>query len=270
MIKALFLDLDGTLLTSAGRISPVTLRALERCRSLGIRVFTATARPPRLQRMLGLTPSEAAVIADGGVFYNGGCILCDGRREYTPIDPSVVQLCLDALNARPDVNYALQLPSELHACRHPLPEESLQLWGITRDDLLPVEAASAHPVIKFVVFSPAGALPGLHDELLRVAGHGAGVYLTGRPGGFRAVEVVSRLANKKLAAEQVLAWCGIDSDEAAVFGDDANDAEMLAGFRHSVAMGNASAEIRSLAAHTTLSNDDDGIAYALSRLLGVI
>lgn len=271
-IRALFFDLDGTLLTSGGRISPGTLAALDVCHLRGIRVFVATARPPLLQRMLSLTPAEERAIADGGVFYNGGCIRCEGRREYIVIDPGGVQQCLEVLDGRPEVNVAIQLRGELHAFRHLLPEAQLNLWGVDTSSLVPfgAEAADLHGAVKMVVFSPVEALPGLRRELGEALEGAASVYLTGRPGGFQAVEIVAKEANKKLAADRILGWCGISPDEVAVFGDDTNDVEMLAGYRHSVAMANAGPEVQAAARYVTLGNDEDGIPYALAQFLAVL
>jgi hydroxymethylpyrimidine pyrophosphatase-like HAD family hydrolase len=234
MIRALFFDLDGTLLTSGRRISPGTLAALDECHRRGIRVFVATARPPLLQGMLGLTPAEARAIADGGVFYNGGCILCEGRREYTVIDAGAVQQCLEALDRYPQVNVAIQMRAELHAFRFPLPETQLTLWGVESTALLPLgaEAANSQGAVKMVVFSPVEVLPELRRELGEALAGGAGVYLTGRPGGFQALEIIAKEANKRLAADRILSWCGIGADEVAVFGDDTNDIDSrLAGDR---------------------------------------
>jgi hydroxymethylpyrimidine pyrophosphatase-like HAD family hydrolase len=55
-----------------------------------------------------------------------------------------------------------------------------------------------------------------------------------------------------------------------VFGDDIPDVGMLRTFSHSVAMGNSSNEVKSVAKYVTLSNDEDGIAYALERYFGII
>lgn len=55
MIRALFLDLDGTLLTSGKAISAENRTALAQCRANGIQVFPATARSPMLDRMPGWT-----------------------------------------------------------------------------------------------------------------------------------------------------------------------------------------------------------------------
>lgn len=51
MIKAIFFDLDGTLLNSKKKISDKTKSALKKCRENGISLFIATARPPILNKM---------------------------------------------------------------------------------------------------------------------------------------------------------------------------------------------------------------------------
>ena len=51
------------------------------------------------------------------------------------------------------------------------------------------------------------------------------------------------------------------------FGDGMNDLTMLEYAGIGVAMGNAKEELKEIAQYTTLSNDQDGIAYALERFL---
>jgi len=45
---------------------------------------------------------------------------------------------------------------------------------------------------------------------------------------------------------------------------------MLKTFAHSVAMGNSSDSVKESAKYVTLSNDEDGIAYALERCFGIV
>jgi hydroxymethylpyrimidine pyrophosphatase-like HAD family hydrolase len=52
-------------------------------------------------------------------------------------------------------------------------------------------------------------------------------------------------------------------------GDDYNDIEILQGFMHSYAMANAVNEATKAANHVTLSNDDDGVYHALSKLFNI-
>lgn len=55
MIRALFFDLDGTLLTSRKTLADSTRAALRQCQKQGIRIFLVTARAPLLDKMLGWT-----------------------------------------------------------------------------------------------------------------------------------------------------------------------------------------------------------------------
>ena len=66
MIKALFFDLDGTLLTSEKTLARSTREALRACRKKGISLFIATARAPLLETMLGWTEIELNLF-DGGI-----------------------------------------------------------------------------------------------------------------------------------------------------------------------------------------------------------
>lgn len=81
MIKALFLDLDGTLLNSERIISRQTRLTLEKCKESGIKLFIATARPPLLDRML-LWDENTLSLFDGGAYYNGGCIEIEEQKDY--------------------------------------------------------------------------------------------------------------------------------------------------------------------------------------------
>lgn len=67
MIKAVFFDLDGTLLNSKKQISEETVLALKKCREKDVKLFVATARPPILDRMLNWTEKEFGLF-DGGIF----------------------------------------------------------------------------------------------------------------------------------------------------------------------------------------------------------
>ena len=56
MIRAIFFDLDGTLLDSDKRIPASAYEALEKCRERGIALFVATARPPILEESIVMGP----------------------------------------------------------------------------------------------------------------------------------------------------------------------------------------------------------------------
>lgn len=73
--------------------------------------------------------------------------------------------------------------------------------------------------------------------------------------------------DKAQALEGALGKLGIDASEVVAFGDGQNDASMLAWAGTGVAMENAVDETKAAANTVTASNNDDGIAEALEKLL---
>lgn len=273
MIKALFMDLDGTLLTSHKRISPRNHAVLRRCRDAGIRLFVATGRGPRVRRQLGLTSLEAqTLLSGGGIFHNGACICHAGDRHYTTMPSQTAQQVVEIAEAHPGVNFALQMPGDRHSFRYELDSEEQGLWGIEPRDLVSLGELDEAAVVKIVVFAgpstPQAVIGDIHAELCRALDATANLYMSG--GEFRTVDVTAKQVSKRRAVERLAGWCGWRSEQVAVIGDDRNDVEMLAAFEHSVAMGNACPEAKAAATHTAPSNDDDGVYHAVTSILKLV
>ena len=267
MIKAIFFDLDGTLLDSGKKIPPSSAAALKKCREKSIKLFVATARPPLLKKMLGLTDAELALF-DGGVYYNGGCEKVDGKTEYKYIPSQVVNTCLGELGRRDGLSIALQLKDELHAFSHPLNKEFYGAWGLDERKIVPVGDARLNNVVKLLVYCDSlvdsdTTIPADLVAALRChCGTGAKLYLTDSG---RVVQIISADTDKYKSIERIRLSLGLETSEISVFGDDVNDIEMLQGYMYSVAMGNAPDEVKASALMVTGSNDDGGIAYALRK-----
>jgi hydroxymethylpyrimidine pyrophosphatase-like HAD family hydrolase len=60
---------------------------------------------------------------------------------------------------------------------------------------------------------------------------------------------------------------GLSTDEVVAFGDAEADIEMFRVAGASVAMGQASSHVKSMATTVTATNDEDGVAVAVERLL---
>lgn len=277
-IRALFFDLDGTLLTSSKTLAASTVRALEECREGGIGLFVATARPPTLERQLALPREQMALLSDGGVFYNGALVQVRGNSEYRFLPARIVRAVIDAAWTHPEVNIALQRSGERHAFRYPLPGDDYRLWGmrgLRSPDFVPFPGPGEAPedVAKIVLCGAADPIrqgvdvTDLHEELRRAVGRDAKLYLTDRG---TVLQAVAADVSKKSGMDTAARLAGLRAAEVAVFGDDINDREMLSGCPHSVAMGNADAGTRALAAHVTRGHDGDGIAHALREILRVL
>lgn len=66
----------------------------------------------------------------------------------------------------------------------------------------------------------------------------------------------------------IAAHFGVPLERTVAFGDGGNDVPMLEHAGIGVAMGNASDQVKSKADMVTTSVDDDGIANALSKVIG--
>ena len=71
----------------------------------------------------------------------------------------------------------------------------------------------------------------------------------------------------RAASSTFFGYRSIERTEIAAIGDMANDVSMFDRSGISVAMGNATDEVKSRAAHVTKSNNDDGFAYAIEHFI---
>ena len=74
-------------------------------------------------------------------------------------------------------------------------------------------------------------------------------------------------SNKGNAVQKLCEYLTIDLKDAIAIGDSYNDLSMFEKVGYSVAMGNANEEIKEKANEVTLSNDNDGVAVFLEKLL---
>ena len=269
-MKALFFDLDGTLLDSGKRIPPSAREALLQARRRGVKVFVATGRSLRVDKMLGWT--EEVTLFDGGVYCNGACICLDGEVRYRYIDPEAVRHVIREVARHPDVHLSLNGEGAEHAFNYTPPESIMGPWGIQPSDIGPLDERAICRCTKILIFyrelvNSNRQLPAeLFPRLQELCGDRATMYLTDQG---CTIQIVSRESSKMAAVDHVRRSLGLAPEEIAVFGDDLNDLEMITHFPVSVAMGNGVPEVRAAARHVTLSNDEGGVAHALRCVLHI-
>lgn len=269
MIKALCFDMDGTLLNRAGKITDATKATLWECKRKGFKVFVATGRPPLLPLMLDLTKTEEELFADGGVYHNGGCLCYGNEKKYTCLSHEAAEAAIQLLNSFCQVNYIVQVMGELQSLRYPLKEHENKPWGIEPHRLVPLDDIDYARVIKIVAISPWNLMTEMYERLGSLIGDQTTLYLTGKDD-YLNIDITDKSISKKNGVADLIDLCGIEPDEVAVFGDDTNDIEMLMGFPHSIAMGNACEKAKAVASHVTLSHEEDGIPHALKNILKII
>jgi Cof subfamily protein (haloacid dehalogenase superfamily) len=81
------------------------------------------------------------------------------------------------------------------------------------------------------------------------------------------LEIIPMGVNKAKALAHVAQTLGIELSHAAAVGDGLNDLEMLKEVGLGIAMGNASEAVKSVAEWVTGTNDEEGVAQAVQRLV---
>ena len=265
-------DLDGTLLDSAGRVSPRSRAALAACWDAGIPVVGVTGRGPRLLDSVRdtLAGRGIAVLAQGGyvvdlerdeVLRTVGLPRDRAQAVIDRIEQVTGELTVAVEDA---ADQALARGTTLLRVQHgfdwPYPEPAQVL---PRHEVLPVGA-----VLK--VFLRSATLD--QDELLSLARRvvePAQAELTHAGLGF--IEVLPPGITKATGLAVALERHGVAFGDVLVFGDMPNDVPMLravlaAGGR-AVAVANAHPAVRAVAQELTSGHDADGVARYLEAVL---
>lgn len=272
MIKLIALDLDGTLLDSEKRLSPRNRAALERAAARGIHVVPTTGR------FFGMMPEAVrdlpfvryAITVNGAQVYDRATGAALARAEI-PVATAIAAMevldgfdCIydcyqeswgwmtDAMQRKaadyaPDAHY-LKMIREF---RRPVPELKAHL------------AAKGADVQKVMLFArDAADLPAIRAAL---AARFPELALTqSTPNN---VEINHALAHKGEALRRLAEALGFGLPACMAFGDGLNDLTMVRDAGLGVAMANAAPAVLAAAKRVTLSNDEDGVAAEIERLL---
>jgi Cof subfamily protein (haloacid dehalogenase superfamily) len=261
--RLLAVDLDGTLLRSDGSVSPRTLAALEAVRAVRIAIVVVTGRPPRRLRPIA---QQAGI---GGLALCGnGSILYDLDRDciagQTAMELEQAQALVMALRrVLPAVAFAVEAGARYGRESH-YAIQSEHAHDAQDHALLCAEALElcALGATKLIVQHPALALP----ELLRIVREHAGA-LSVTHSGSNFVEVGPAGLTKAIALAALCERMGIDAREVIAFGDMPNDLPMLQWAGTGIAVANAHPDVLAAIATRTSTNDEDGVALVLERLV---
>ena len=84
------------------------------------------------------------------------------------------------------------------------------------------------------------------------------------------IEISHRNAGKHSGVKYFMEMLGLNREEIAAFGDADNDVDMLEFAGCGIAMENASPKCKEVADYVTKHHAEDGVAYGLREILGVI
>ena len=261
-IKLLVSDVDGTLITGDKVLTERTRRAVLALKDKGIRFAICSGRPPRGMEMF----VEPLDLEEPIAAYNGGAITTPQMKvlEAHALPGDVAGAAVQRLSSL-GLDVWLYLPQDWLLRDPDGPHVAREAWTVkfqarVVEDYTPYLAQTAKIV-------------GVSDDYPRVAKAEADESraLSGRASVSRSqpyyLDITSPLANKAHVVEYLARSTGIPLDAICTAGDGLNDVLMFEKSGFSIAMGNASDEVKSKAHEVTASNEEDGLAKAIEKFL---
>lgn len=255
-------DVDGTLLTKDKVLTEKAAKAVRRLEESGVGFTIVSSRPTIGMRFL-IEP--LAITLPFGSF-NGGAIT-DPR--MTPIEQHLipqpaVQHSLDILN-----QFGVDIWLFTHdkwLTRHgdgayvPLEKRTIKSDPVIVEDFSPYLSDTC----KIVGSSADAALLQRCETAMQEA---LGTAATAARSQSYYLDVTPPGHDKGTFVHAMTKRLGISTDAVATIGDMHNDLAMFRVSRMSIAMGNATDDIKKQATHVTGSNQDDGFADAMDMIL---
>ncbi|WP_281288074.1 HAD family hydrolase [Bacillus rubiinfantis] len=278
--KAIFLDMDGTILNHQNRVSVRTKEIIDELRKQGLRVFIATGRA--YEEIAETVPSgfrvDGVVAANGMVGYVEGDIVF---KHTLPLD--LVKTIIEKARSQrvyyelfpygaPRVTLSQDREYMITEIRDPKPETvGINEW-LSRKEAIHGKIVwknefEGKEYAKFYFFAREQAHINRWKEELERLKHT--IDFTMSVSSEHNVEVMVANVNKATGVQNLLAHCGLSEREAMAIGDSDNDLSMLKLVQYAVAMKNAPAHIKEVASDTTdFTCDEDGVYHYLkSKLL---
>jgi Cof subfamily protein (haloacid dehalogenase superfamily) len=261
-ISLVLADVDGTLVTEEKILTKRAQDSVSALHDAGIRFAITSGRPPRGMAML----FDALNIDTPIAGFNGGLFV---KRDLTilqqkTVPPDVTRQAIDLMRAH-----------------------GLDAWVYSGNDWLITKAGAPHVAREAwtVKFEPkvvsdvrehlqdVAKIVGVSDDLDKVrrceadAQAAFGQRATANRSQPYYLDVTNKDANKGAVVEYLAQTLGVPAAEIATIGDQPNDVLMFKRSGFSIAMGNASDEVKAQATAVTASYNDEGFAKAMEAFI---
>ena len=243
-------------------MSAFTRQTLGRARDAGIVVVLVSARGPG-----GVVPVAEAAGVEGVAICSNGALVLDLAQgavlRHTPLPSEVAVELIHLLRRRlPDVSFATE--TEWRFALEPAFDGAWGGWsvpeGTVYGDALELVGA---PVSKLIARDDTHSIDELAAVIAEVVGERAAVSIAGR----WVVEINLSGVSKGAALAELAEELGVAAHESVAFGDFPSDLPMLAWAGRSIAPSSAHPDVLAEVDEIAESNDDDGVARAIARLL---
>lgn len=276
-VHLLALDIDGTLLNSCGELTERNRTAIASARSRGIEVVLVTGRRFASARiLLRELDLDLPLVSHNGALTKEVETLA--TLDFHPLEEEV---------ARQVIDLGREAAADMICCDDPHGLGTMVIEGISsenrvlqgylaryRDAVVEVEDLRAyldHAPIQMMFSGSCRSMDQLTDRLEAALGERARIFQTRyRTHDLTILDVLGATASKGQTLAAYAARLGISREEVMAIGDNHNDLSMLQYAGFGVLMGNADPELTRIEGlYQTASNDEDGVAIAMDRWIGL-
>lgn len=285
MIKVIAADMDGTLLNTKHKMSEKTYQTILEAQRNGYRFMIATGRDypgalralgeyrlhcdfvtgsgaevrnekGELLRTIAMNPEFFCEIYDQAVKMGGNVRFRANGRDYLVGDPETIE---ERMIAEHRIFFGGGTDQEVRNTE--LFRQIVErIHCVDRvEEILEREI----PIYKiFIAASDGETADQMRREMSKIP------QLAVASSFYNNVELTDEKAQKGIAIRAYTESLGYRKEEIMVLGDSLNDLSMFSeGFGAAVAMKNAEPVIKEAASHITVSNDEDGAAYAIRLMM---
>lgn len=261
-VRLIASDLDGTLLRTDGTISERTRAALKKALDAGIVMVLVSGRHPLTLRAVA---AEAGV--DGPAVCSNGAIIYDPQRDtvlrHMALEPAVARRLVTGLREMlPDVAFAIERGQQFSW--EPAFARDRGASGAHVHVCEDVLDLCTEPITKLIAWHRETASETLIAYTHRLASEDEVTVTYSTP---HLIEISLAGVHKAAGLAWLSAKRGIRPEQVVAFGDMPNDIAMLRWAGHAVAVANAHPKVLALADETTHSNNEDGVARVVERIV---
>lgn len=256
MIKAIFFDIDGTLVSFCTHTIPEsTISALNALRAKGIKIFIATGRPKHsMEHAIG------HLNFDGYITLNGAyCFTADHQDIHKDCIPqSDIENLIAYHTLHPDIPFVFVDDNGWFI--NTVNEDVKKVSQLVEEDIptiRPMEEARHKDILQIIGYFTQDKDKDIFPQIL--------THCTPMRWHPLFADIIASGNSKRHGIDVITKHYGIRLEETMAFGDGGNDIPMLQHVGIGIAMGNSSPEVQAAANYVTTTVDDEGIQKALSH-----
>lgn len=260
--KLIAVDMDDTLLDNKLRISERSIEAVRKVRASGINITLATGR-----MFCSVKPYAEQLGINLPLITYQGALVKNALSEEVLLHKAVpLNLARQVITSVKEYGYHINvyINDKLYVEKiTPEGEHYSEICGIELNAVGDLLGFLQHPPTKVLIISSEEKIDQLQNDMKPI--YGEQLHITKSKPHF--LEFSHPEATKGHALAMLANYFGVQREQVMAIGDGYNDVEMLEFAGMGVVVGNARDEIKALADYVAPSNEEEGVAEVLEKLV---